>query len=141
MKGEIKIFCCLPEEAAVVRSEVFIKEQGFPYDYDEKDDISIHFVMFDGSKPVAACRVFESENKGEYILGRLAVLKQYRGQGRGAEMVKSAVEYVADMGGESLILHSQMHSVGFYEKLGFETFSEVEDDAGAPHIWMLKKLK
>ena len=32
-------------------------------------------------------------------------------------------------------------SVAFYEKLGFETFGEVEDDAGAPHIWMLKKLK
>lgn len=140
MKSMIKIYDRLPEEAAEVRRDVFIKEQGFPYDYDEKDEVSSHFVMFEGGKAVAACRVFESEHKGEFILGRLAVLKNHRGQGKGGEMVRCALESIAAVGGKSLVLHSQMHSVGFYEKLGFETYGEVEDDAGAPHIWMKKKI-
>ena len=141
MENEIKIYDHLTEEATDVRREVFINEQGFPYDYDENDEVSSHFVMFEDGKAVAACRVFESENNGEYILGRLAVLKNYRGQGKGGQMVRYALERIAALEGKSLVLHSQIHSVGFYEKLGFETYGEIEDDAGAPHIWMRKNLK
>ena len=141
MKNEIKIYKFLPNEGAYVRQQVFINEQGFPYDYDAKDEVSVHFVMFENGTPVAACRVFASEKRGEFILGRLAVLKPFRKQGKGAKMVGFALNYVKNHGGESLILHSQIHSVSFYEKIGFEVYGDVEDDAGAPHIWMRKFLK
>ena len=140
MNADIKIFNRLPREASEVRSEVFITEQGFPYDYDSKDDVATHFVMFCSEKAVAACRVFEGDADGVYILGRLAVKKEYRCKGYGKAMVLAAIEFVEKNRGESLILHSQLHSRGFYEKLGFSAYGEVEDDVGAPHIWMKKQF-
>ena len=76
---EIKVYDKLPEEAREIRETVFLVEQGFEVEYDDKDEISVHLVMYkDNNTPVATCRVFKSEKGGVYILGRLAVLKEYR---------------------------------------------------------------
>ncbi len=127
-------------EARSVREEVFIHEQGFSYDYDEIDDIAMHFVMFEKGSPVAACRVFESEGKGTFVLGRLAVKKVCRGRDFGSMMLDAAMEYVESVGGDSLILHSQLQAKDFYAKNGFEEYGEIEYEEECPHIWMKKAV-
>lgn len=136
----IKVFNGLPDEAKYIRETVFVKEQGFTDEYDEKDAIAKHFVMFDKKRAVATCRLFETENPGVYMFGRMAVLKELRGKNLGRKMMDSVKEFVAENGGKSIILHAQLHAKGFYEKNGFTAYGEIECEQNQPHIWMKKEI-
>lgn len=50
---EIKFYNALPEEAAAIRTEVFIEEQGFKNELDDKDSCAEHLVAFKDDKPAA----------------------------------------------------------------------------------------
>ena len=131
----------VPQEALTVRITVFVEEQGFADEIDEIDGIATHFVLFsDEQKPIATCRVFATDGKGEYILGRLCVLKEHRGKGYGSSLIEQAERYVTALGGNRLRLHSQYHAASFYEKLGYVAYGEVENEQGKPHIWMVKHI-
>ena len=134
----IEIFEKIPQQARNIREEVFLKEQGFQSDKDQIDDIAIHIVGFENDTPVATCRVFESETKGVYILGRLAVVKEYRGRGFGKELIRQAEKCVKELDGKSLTMHSQLHAKEFYSKLGYQEYGQVEYEQNQPHIWMKK---
>jgi predicted GNAT family N-acyltransferase len=126
-------------EARIIREQVFIKEQGFKKEFDEIDEKATHIVIYgEDNQPIATCRVFEGKNKHEYILGRLAVNKEYRGKNMGSYIIKEAEKYVQEKGGTCIILHSQCRVKEFYNKLGYEEFGKIEDDEGCPHIWMKK---
>ena len=75
----IKHFDTLPEDAVFIRKEVFVKEQGFKNEFDEKDNEAHFLVGYECNKPVATCRIFYDTAKNIYIFGRIAVLKPYRG--------------------------------------------------------------
>lgn len=138
---KIKIYEKFPEDAKKIREEVFIREQGFQNEMDETDDVAAHFVLFDENDvPAATCRVFWNETMDSYTLGRLAVMKKYRGQNMGAALVKEAEAYVKKKGGKDIILHAQCRVADFYKKIGFEEFGEIGDDEGCPHIWMKKSV-
>lgn len=136
-----EIYKNLPDEAHDIRIKVFIDEQGFENEFDSIDDEAVHILMkTDDGMPVATCRVFWNNEMNSYILGRLAVLKEFRGRGIGSDVVRDAFEYVENSGGQSLMLHSQCHAVSFYEKLGFSSFGDVEYEENCPHIWMKKEI-
>ena len=139
MKTEIIKF--LPEDAHKIRVKVFIEEQGFENEFDSIDAEAVHILMKnDDGIPVATCRIFWDNKINSHILGRLAVLKEFRGMGIGSEVVNAALDYVKSANGKSLMLHSQCRAADFYEKLGFASFGEVELDEGCPHIWMKKEI-
>lgn len=137
---EIKIYHSLPQEAKEIREEVFVVEQGFQEEYDEIDDIATHFVLFDDQIPVATCRVFPGEEKGVYLLGRLAVKKEYRRKGLGRWILDGAEKYLKEQGEQGILLHSQWHAKDFYEKAGYAPYGEMDEVEGCPHIWMKKNL-
>lgn len=139
MKTEI--FDFLPDEAHDIRIKVFIDEQGFENEFDSIDAEAVHIMMRDdGGIPVATCRIFWDNKMNSHVLGRLAVLKEYRGRGIGSDVVREALDYVKNSGGQRLMLHSQCHAVSFYEKLGFSSFGDVEYEEDCPHIWMKREL-
>ena len=139
MKKELYNF--LPEEAREIRISVFVEEQGFENEFDEIDSEAVHIIIRnDDGMPVATCRIFWNNEMESHIFGRLAVVKEFRGRGIGSDVLKSALEYVKNSGGEKLMLHSQCTAIPFYEKLGFESFGEVEYEENCPHIWMKKEL-
>lgn len=140
MSVKTEVHNSLPEEAHIIRDTVFIKEQGFENEFDSIDGKSIHILLFENDVPVATCRIFRSDEMNCYVLGRLAVLKEYRGRGYGIATVREALNQVQKMGGKELMLHSQCRASGFYEKLGFSAFGETEFDEGCPHIWMKKEI-
>lgn len=136
---KIVVYESLPESAKKIREEVFIREQGFQNEMDETDDVAAHFVLFDENDvPAATCRVFWNETMDSYTLGRLAVLKKYRGKNMGSALMKEAEAYVKRRGGKDIILHAQCRAADFYKKLGFAEFGDIGDDEGCPHIWMRK---
>ncbi len=137
---KIEHFNTLPEMAMQIRQDVFVTEQGFVDEFDEVDARAIHFLMTEGEKPVATCRVFTEENPKVYFLGRLAVEKEYRGKHVGSKMLQAILEYVQEVGGAEIRLHSQLQAKEFYTSNGYEPYSEIEDEQGCPHIWMRKKL-
>lgn len=139
MKTEI--FTYLPDGAKKIREEVFIHEQGFENEYDETDLVAAHILVYgENGAPVGTCRVFWDNGLNSHILGRLAVLREHRGKGFGIKLVEAAAEYVRQSGGAVLTLHAQCRSKGFYEKLGFKEFGDIEYDEGCPHIKMKKNI-
>ncbi len=136
----IKSYDTLPEEARYIRITVFVKEQGFKEEFDSDDNISTHIVMFDGDKPAATVRFYFDNDKQEYMIGRLAVLREYRGRGLGGEIVREAERLIKEKGGTSISLHSQCRAQSFYERLGYKAFGESDFDEDCPHQWMKKSL-
>lgn len=132
-----KIFKSIPQEAIDIRTKVFMDEQGFEEEFDAVDDVSVHLVTFDGNLPVATCRIYFDDDKG-FIVGRIAVIKEYRGKKIGAEILKEAQSHINLMGGRSIALHAQCRAAEFYEKQGFEQTGEIEYEEYCPHIWMVK---
>lgn len=131
----------LPDEAKIIRHIVFEAEQGLIDEFDETDDIATHLMMYDdGEKPIATCRVFPDDERNTYILGRLAVIKEYRNKNLGSDIMFEAEKYVFGVGGKSIELHAQYQAAGFYEKLGYIKFGEIDDEQGCPHVWMRKIL-
>ena len=86
----IKIYDEIPEEAKTIREAVFIKEQGFKDEFDEIDDVAKHVLLFEGDIPVGTCRFFFSEERNCYVIGRIAVRKEFRGKRYGEKMLQGA---------------------------------------------------
>ncbi len=126
--------------ARAIRKLVFEQEQGFHDEFDEIDDIAFHLVVETGGKPVACGRIFPAGEPGTYKLGRLAVLKEYRGGGIGALAVASLERKAKELGAERIALSAQCRVRGFYEKLGYVAEGDVYYEEYCPHIKMTKTL-
>ncbi|MDE6747906.1 MAG: GNAT family N-acetyltransferase [Lachnospiraceae bacterium] len=139
---ETVIYDGIPDYAKKIRQKVFVDEQGFNDEFDYIDETVAHIVMFDeNKKPIGTCRIFWDAEMNTYILGRLAVIKEYRGKNIGSDIVKEAEKYVEKNGGQSIALHAQCRASAFYQKSGFTEFGDIDDVEGCPHIWMKKNLK
>ena len=137
---EIRTYRSLPQEAVLVRTKVFVEEQGFQNEFDDVDDSALHFVAFEEGAPIGTCRLFFSDARGCLVLGRLAVLKAGRGKGTGQALVRACEKIATGQGGHRIDLLAQVRVQGFYETLGFRALDERCDDEGCPHVWMRKEL-
>ena len=137
---EIKLYSTLPSESIKIRKLVFVEEQGFKNEFDEIDTYASHLVMYKNNIAIATCRLYKKQNTSCYVIGRIAVLKEYRGQKTGAKLLKKAEEIVYQYKGEYIMLHAQIQAQQFYEKLGYLSYGGIEYDENCPHIWMLKNL-
>ena len=127
--------------ARLVRSAVFIEEQGFSHseEWDEFVKISHHVEFWRGDVPVACGRVYPKEDG--YRIGRIAVAKIARGTGLGARVVLSLEKKAAELGAKMVTVAAQKQAQGFYDKLGY-TVLEGSDflDGHTPHIIMYKEI-
>ncbi len=121
-----------------VRTKVFIEEQCVPPDleWDELDESARHLlVMNDANEPIACARLL---NNGS--IGRMAVLRDWRGLGVGSTLLRMAIELQQKQGAKIITLSAQMHAIAFYEKAGFVVSSQPYLDANIPHVDMLLTL-
>ncbi|MGN0401067.1 MAG: GNAT family N-acetyltransferase, partial [Acetatifactor sp.] len=139
-KMKIKAFKQLPEESRMIRTRVFMEEQKFENEFDEIDSISTHIVIFESAEPVATCRLYFSGERQCYVIGRIAVLKDFRGRNLGAELLKAAEKEIISLNGNTAELLAQVRVSAFYEKKGYRSLGEVLSDEGCPHVWMRKEL-
>jgi len=121
-----------------VRRAVFVEEQHVPeeLEWDDEDARSRHVVAVasDGS-PVGTGRLLRDGH-----IGRMAVLKPWRGRGVGSAMMESLVRLARQAGHDALVLHAQTHAAGFYGRHGFVAQGEEFMEAGIPHVLMVRKL-
>lgn len=137
---EIKAYECLCDDALKIRITVFVDEQGFRDEFDDIDSRALHLVMYDGEMPIATCRCFYEDTPECWHIGRVAVLKEYRGKGLGKEVMEEAERLIKIRGGKICELSSQCRAQGFYESCGYEAEGEIYLDEGCPHIKMTKHI-
>ena len=123
-----------------LRRVVFIEEQAVPEDLerDEYDAAALHLLAKLDGQPVGTARMLLKGDTGK--IGRVCVLRDLRGRGVGAELIRAAVEELRGLGLAHARLGSQVHAIPFYEKLGFVAEGPVYDDAGIPHRDMVMAL-
>jgi predicted GNAT family N-acyltransferase len=85
------------------------------------------------NRPVGCGRL-----KADGHIGRMAVLKEYRGQGVGSAILVALLEVARAQRCAEVYLHAQVSAIPFYEKHGFCVSSEVFLDSGIPHKIMRK---
>ena len=127
----------LASDAKLIRTEVFIQEQNIAEneEWDVEDEKSLHFVMYDQNQAIATARLLENNS-----IGRVAVLKNYRGQGIGQQLMQHIIAVAREEQRAFLKLSAQVHAIGFYENLGFQVQGESYLDCGIPHVDMLLRM-
>lgn len=129
----------LPADAKDIRREVFVKEQGFKREFDEQDGVCQHLVVYSGGRPAATARLYR-KRPDVYIVGRIAVRRQYRMQRLGSLLLHLCEERIRREGGRAIEIAAQLRAQGFYEKNGYIVTGGAFDDEGRPHVSMLKRL-
>lgn len=129
------------KESAAVRKAVFVEEQGYTLEeeFDEYDNTCPHLVLFDDQTPVATGRMILLPN-GTAKLGRIAVLKAYRKQHLGAQIVQSLLKRAKEEGAIEAYVSAQCYAIPFYNKFGFLEYGEEYPDGRIPHKDMKMKL-
>lgn len=130
----------LPEEARLLRTLIFIEEQGFVREFDDLDAAAVHIVAFDGDKPIGTCRYYPRPD-GSYAIGRIAVAREYRGKGVGSALVLEAERRVALLGAKTTVVSAQLRAAGFYRSLGYTEQGSPYPEEHVPHILMVKGIE
>jgi predicted GNAT family N-acyltransferase len=127
--------------AFAVRKEVFIKEQGVPetLELDEFDLLAWHALAFEGLECVGTGRLVNLGD-GQGQIGRMAVLSHFRKKGIGLTILEKLIALARSEGILSLLLHSQISAIPFYEKQGFHAQGGIYDEAGIAHRNMILLL-
>lgn len=128
----------LSEDAARIRREVFMEEQGFEAEFDDLDRVSKHIVLYERDIPVAVCRLYMDGD--DCHIGRVAVVADHRGRSLGGMIIREAERQAVEMGASRTVLGAQVRAKGFYEACGYSTYGEVYMDELCPHIMMGKDL-
>ena len=107
MNISFKAYDSLPKEAVFIRTTVFVDEQGFREEFDVDDRNALHILMFDGDKAIGTCRVIYSKKHESITVGRVAVLKEYRGKNLGKAMMLFCEKEIVNRYGEIQIWKRQ----------------------------------
>jgi predicted GNAT family N-acyltransferase len=125
-------------EARRIRELVFVREQGVPLEleWDEQDPHCEHALAFaaDGSA-VGTGRLLPDGH-----IGRMAVLKEWRGKGVGTMLLQALMAQARQRGHASACLNAQTYATGFYRRFGFEVLGAEFMEAGIPHVAMQRDL-
>jgi predicted GNAT family N-acyltransferase len=119
------------KDLRAVREPVFVEEQRVPLEleWDELDPKCHHVIARDDAhRPIGTGRLTP-----EHKIGRMAVLKEWRGRGVGEALLRALVERARELGLPEVSLHAQVDAIGFYEKFGFEGYGERFEEAGIQH--------
>lgn len=130
-----------------IRREVFVDEQGVS-EADELDDLDpecLHLLVF----PSGAASLAEAVGTARLYLveplrakaQRVAVQRTARGAGAGRALMGALEKLARREGREQVVLGAQLEALTFYERLGYEAYGKIFDDAGIPHRMMTKSLR
>ena len=132
---------CNLSDAFYIRAEVFTKEQGFSDpDSDELDDCATHIVIYHDGQPAATGRVYCDRDGATFHLGRIAVLKEFRGCRLGRDVMEELEKIARRHGAKLLVVGAQLYAVPFYEKCGFISTGERYMDEFCEHEFPHKRL-
>lgn len=131
----------LATDAKIVRTAVFIEEQQIAAqdEWDAEDASAQHFVVYAENEharvPIATARLLNNNS-----IGRVAVLKAYRGQGIGRMLMLQLLLHAKNEQRACLTLSAQCHAVEFYQSLGFQQQGDAYSECGIAHVRMSMPL-
>ena len=117
-------------EASPIRFAVFVEEQKVPVEIelDEHDAVCLHVIAREDGQAVGTGRLLPDGH-----IGRMAVLRDWRGRGVGAAMLSVLIGSARARGDASVVLSAQTHAQGFYHKFGFASEGPEYVEAVIPH--------
>jgi predicted GNAT family N-acyltransferase len=116
-----------------IREKVFIQEQKVTpeLEWDGMDEKAIHFLVFKDEKAIGCARAIVIKSRMQ--LGRMAVLKEYRGQGAGSTLIDKAIVTAKLKQLSGIHISAQCNAINFYVKFGFEVMGDTYLDAEILH--------
>lgn len=136
-------------DARMVRTRVFMDEQGFENEFGPEDEASAmtHVVLYGDGAPLGCARVFPvalepalDDAPGRWVFGRLAVLPEARKGGLGSLLLAESERLAREAGATEMHLHAQCSVQPFYGKAGYAAYGPIELDEHVEHQWMSKAL-
>ncbi len=120
-----------------IREKVFIQEQKVTpeLEWDGMDEKAIHFLVFKDEKAIGCARAIVIKSRMQ--LGRMAVLKEYRGQGAGSTLIEKAIVTAKLKQLSGIHISAQCNAINFYVKFGFEVMGDAYLDAEILHRDMI----
>ena len=121
-----------------IRETVFIHEQHVPIEleWDQFDEDCLHLLALDDDgRPIGTARLLQDGH-----IGRMAVLKEWRGRGVGTALLKYLLREAERRLLVVAIINSQSYAIGFYARFGFKLEGREFIDAGIPHVRMVLNL-
>ena len=122
-----------------VRETVFILEQKVPEEeeWDALDPQSHHVLARDADgQPIGTGRLTP-----EHKIGRMAVLREWRGRGVGDGLLVALMDRARALGWTEVKLNAQVSALDFYARHGFEAYGERFMEAGIEHQAMRRTLE
>ena len=126
-------------ELRIVRETVFVQEQQVPIEeeWDALDPLCTHVIARDAAgQPIGTGRLTP-----ERKIGRMAVLRDWRGRGVGDAMLAALMAQAKDMRWPLVSLHAQVSAEAFYARHGFIPYGERFWEAGIEHQSMHRALQ
>ena len=129
------------EDAKMIRTAVFVKEQHVVHEYDELDPGSWSLVLYLDKAPMGTGRLVRLDPQTG-LIGRVAVLPEYRHRKVGTYILAFLERKAVSIGCTRIELHAQTDKLPFYEKAGYHIIDgEVFLDENMPHVIVGKSLK
>jgi predicted GNAT family N-acyltransferase len=133
-----------PDEMATalrIRHRVFVEEQGVPVELEQDADdcVARHYLLWVGEEAAGTARLV-LKHPGPGKIGRVAVLAEHRGEGRGERLMRHLIDAARAHGCRELVLDAQLPVLRFYERLGFTAEGDEFLDAGIRHLRMRRSF-
>lgn len=101
-------------------------------EWDDHDATAVHLLAYDQQQQAIACARLISTGS----IGRMAVVKAWRGKGVGLALLAEAITDLQQQGCQKITLSAQQHAISFYQQAGFVVYSEPYLDANILHVDM-----
>lgn len=115
------------------------------FDGDEMVD-TFHLGIYDAQRLIGIASLYKhrfilSPHSDSWQLRGMAILPEYQGKGYGCSLVQTALQKIANRGGEILWCNAREAAVKFYQSLAFKITSERFDIADiGPHYLMWREV-
>lgn len=131
-------------EVFSIRRKVFVEEQQIPdnIEFDEYDSEAMHVIVYEeagSKKAVATGRIIYDEQ--ECQIGRIAVLKEFRGKKYGDFTVRMLLNRAFTAGIKEVTINSHQSVEEFYKKIGFQRIGCYFTEAGINYCKMMINVK
>ncbi len=127
-----------------VREEVFVVEQRVPQadEWDDLDAVSQHVVARDlDGQAIGTGRLVPPQAGSPARIGRMAVLKSWRGRHVGEAILQALVDRARASAYAHLEMHAQSHALAFYTRFGFTAYGEEFFECEIAHRHMRRELE
>jgi predicted GNAT family N-acyltransferase len=125
--------------AGPLRFAIFVGEQNVPegIELDDQDEHCLHAIAYDvDGKAIGTGRLLPDGH-----IGRMAVVKDWRRRGVGAEILRALMDEARRRGHAEVQISAQLQAKEFYAGFGFEPEGKIYTEAGILHQKMRRRLQ